>query len=98
MTRGQKISLLVTLAAAILLVFHTFLASDGWTRRVHARRDLDALNADAATMRERVQSLRLQIDGLRQRSEVQEHVVRDELGYVRAGDVVVNVGEATSPR
>jgi cell division protein FtsB len=77
---------------------HTLVIGDGWARRRHAQQDLVALDTEVGGARERVASLRSQIDGLRQRSEVQEHVIRDELGYLRPGDVIVNVGEAASAR
>ena len=96
MSRGQKLLVLAMLAVAGVLVLHTFLASEGWSRRTRAQHDLATLDADIARAQQRATDLRTQIDGLRSRTDVQEHVVRDELGYVRRGDVVVDVGEAAA--
>ena len=69
---------------------HTMLASDGWSRHSRLARDLYALRAENDATEEHLQTLRNQIDALNGRREVQEHVIRDELGYVRPGDLVIN--------
>jgi cell division protein FtsB len=98
MLRRHRMLLAAMLMGAGTLVVHTFVAADGWSLRTRAQRDLDTLESDITAAERRVTELRLQIEGLRGRRAVQEHVVRDELGYVRPGDVVVDVGATTAGR
>ncbi len=98
MLRSHRILLAAMLIGAGALVVHTFVATDGWSLRHRAQRDLAMLESDIAAAQRRVTELRLQIEGLRGRRAVQEHVVRDELGYVRPGDVVVDVSATTTGR
>ena len=44
---------------------------------------------DNQKQEERAEQLRSEVDALRKRRDIQERVVRDELGYVKPGDVVV---------
>ncbi len=94
MSRGPKLLLAASLACSAALVLHTFFAADGWPGRSRARRDLAAIEADIAVGQRRAAELRSQIEALRVRSDVQEHVVRDELGYVRRGDLVIDASAA----
>jgi cell division protein FtsB len=81
---------LLVMSAALLV--HTLLSPDGWNRRQKARADLEVLRAENNRLEHEVQDLRGQIEALRTREEVQERVIRDELGYVRPGDVNLEVG------
>jgi len=94
MLPGRKSLLVASLLGSAALVLQTFIASDGWKRRVRVARDLAAIEVEIAADQKRVTALRAQIDALRTRSQVQEHVVRDELGYVRPGDVIVDASSA----
>ena len=80
---------LLLLSAA--LVLHTLFDPEGWSRRQKARADLEVLKKENARLETEVQGLRSQIDALRNREEVQESVIRDELGYVRPGEVNLEV-------
>jgi cell division protein FtsB len=81
---------LLVMSAALML--HTLLSPDGWNRRQKARADLETLRTENGRLEGEVQRLRAQIEALRNREEVQERVIRDELGYVRPGDVNLEVG------
>jgi cell division protein FtsB len=94
MPRGRKLLLVLSLAGSAIILLHTFVAADGWRRRTRVRRDLEALSAEISGMQHTALELRSQIEALRERSAVQEHVIRDELGYVRPGDVVVDTAAA----
>ncbi len=94
MSPGRKSLLVASVMGSAALVLHTFVAADGWQRRARAARDLAGIEAEIAADQKRASALRTQIEALRTRSQVQEHVVRDELGYVRPGDVVVDVSSA----
>ncbi|MBN1959675.1 MAG: septum formation initiator family protein [Deltaproteobacteria bacterium] len=98
MTRLQKLFILLIFTAASILTIHTFFAADGWPRRSTARRDLKSLDEDSETVREQIQVLRQQINGLRERNDVQEHVVRDELGYGNVNDIIVNIKDVDKVR
>ena len=80
---------LLVMSAALLL--HTLLDPEGWSRRQRARADLESLKAENTRLETEVESLRTQIDALRTREEVQERIIRDELGYVRPGEVNLEV-------
>lgn len=80
---------LLLLSAALLL--HTLFSPEGWSRRQRARADLEALHRENGRLEAEVQSLRSQVDALRSREEVQERVIRDELGWSRPGEVTLEV-------
>ncbi len=94
MSRGHKLLCAVSFGCSAALVLHTFFAADAWPGRSRARRDLASIEADIAAGQRRAGELRSQIEALRIRSDVQEHVVRDELGYVRRGDLVIDASAA----
>ncbi len=77
--------------AALLL--HTLLDPDGWTRRQKIRTDLEELHAENTRLEQLVGELREEIKALRTRDEVQERVVRDELGFVKPDEVVLELGD-----
>ena len=94
MSVGRKSLLVLSLVGSAALVVHTLMDSDGWRRRARVARDLAVIQAEIEADQKRATALRAQIDALRTRSQVQEHVVRDELGYVRPGDVIVDASSA----
>lgn len=98
MSRGYTILLGASLFATAMVFVHTFLAADGWSRRQRVRRDLTAVEGEIAADEARAAELRAQIEALRSRPEVQERIVRDELGYVRPADLVLELEVAARPR
>ncbi len=84
---------LLVLAASAVLVLHTLLDPDGWTRRQKVQADLEELRAENARLEKTVARLRAEIKALRTREDVQERVVRDELGFVKPNEVVLELGE-----
>lgn len=76
---------------AFVLLAHTLISSDGWRKRARVRADLVQLRESNTTREQHVQQLRAEVAALRSRPEVQERVVRDELGYVRDGDLLLEV-------
>lgn len=84
------------LGASVAVMLHTLFESSGWTRRERARGDLAALQAQNDALERENAELRSAIRALRSRPQVQERVVRDELGYVRAGDIVLELGDGVA--
>ncbi|MBI3180043.1 MAG: septum formation initiator family protein, partial [Deltaproteobacteria bacterium] len=60
-------------------------------RRQEVRADLETLRLENLKLEERSARLRAQVKALRERPEVQERVIRDELGYVKPGEIVLEV-------
>lgn len=79
------------LVSSLGLVAHTMLDDGGWSRRARAAKDLAALRTDNAARAARVDELRARVVALRTRPDVQERVVREELGYVHDGDLVIEL-------
>ena len=88
---------IVAILAAILGVgvfLHTLFYSEGWNQRARLRADLEVLEAQNRTTERQVADLREQVEALRTDPEVQERAVRHELGYVKPGEVVLELGES----
>jgi cell division protein FtsB len=86
-----------TLLACALLLFafgmimHTLVAPNGLRARERVRADLASVREQNEAREKRVEQLRAEVAALRSRPDVQERVVREELGFVREGDVVVEI-------
>lgn len=91
MSRGQVLLLGVSGLVALSIFVHTFVAHDGWGRRERVAADLTRVQTEIDAGEARAHDLRAQIDALRNRPEVQERVVREELGYVKPVDVVLEL-------
>jgi cell division protein FtsB len=76
----------VGLGAAV----HTVL-SDSWTERRAVLSELDTLQRERAALMARVADLEVQVNALRHRSEAQARVIRQELGYVEPGEIVLEM-------
>lgn len=79
------------LTAALGVCLHTLLDADGWGRRERLRQDLETLQAVTAQIQKRAASVRDDIDALRSQPQFQEHVIRRELGYIKNGEVVLEL-------
>ena len=93
MSRRYVVLALIALTVGIGTFLHTVFYSDGWGNRERARIDLEALVSENGINEKRVAGLRRQIEAIRERREVQERVVRHELGYIRpAEEIVIELG------
>lgn len=72
----------------------TLWGAQGWPRRAQLKQDLSALKHRNSELEAGVADLRRQIVSIGSRHEVQEQWVRQNLGYVKDHDVVVQL---TSP-
>lgn len=97
MKRGRLTILVVSLFLSLALIVHTLLAEGGWKRRDNVRQALTAAKNENTVLRAKAADLRAEIDALRLRPEVQESVVRRELGYIRPDEVIVEVPTAEPP-
>ncbi len=94
MSRTRWVVLLVAVGVSAAVVLHTLLDSDGFGRREQVRADLEALRGANRELEARGTHLRAQVKALRERPEVQERVLRDELGYVKPGEIVLEIRDA----
>ena len=81
----------LVLGGALLL--HTLVYSDSWGHRERVRADLELLEAENTAAQQRTDILRDEIVAIRTREEVQEQAVRDELGYLRPGELVLELSQ-----
>lgn len=93
MSRRYWIVALLALSFGVGVFLNTLLYSDSWQHRERARIDLQKLKVENDAAENRLDNLRNQIDAMRDRPEAQERAVRYELGYVRAGEIVLELGE-----
>ena len=75
------------------LLLQTFLQPQGWRQRSLLAANLVTLQSANSAMQERITRLRADIDALNHRAPAQEHVIRDELGWVRPGELIINLGD-----
>ena len=83
--------LTAAMAMGMAMVLTTLIADDTWKRRANLHRDLTTLQQENADRRTNVSTLRRQIKALRQRREVQEHTIRQELGFVGPNEVIIKI-------
>ena len=93
--------LAATLVTCLLgyIPYHVY-ARSGLARTISLRRDLAALRARNADLRAENQRLARDADGLRSDLGAIERVARAELGWVRPGEILVDLSadrEAVSP-
>ena len=89
--RRYLLLLAVSLVVSVLVTVNTFLESEGWVRRRAVLRDLNVIETDIAETSAKVKELQARIKAQKTRLDVQEHIVRDELGYVRPGEIVLDL-------
>ena len=90
------------LGGAALLVVVSALAIYGVSaviRVSHMKRDMDTMERDLVTLRERADKLTRTVDRLRTDPAYIEKLAREDLGYVREGEIVLKFpkGGATAP-
>lgn len=77
--------------ASIAGTMDTLWGAQGWPRRAQLKQDLAALKQRNSELESGVSDLRRQIVSIGSRHEVQEQWVRQNLGYIRDHDVVVQL-------
>ena len=90
MPRIQNILLVLAALIAMASLFETFLSAKAWPHHTRLQHELESLQEDNAHILQNITEQRRALQALRTRPEVQEHVIRSELGYVRDNDVILN--------
>jgi cell division protein FtsB len=93
MSVGRCILFGIVLLASLASVGETMLDINGWAKRSRLAHDLLTVKTETDGLEEHVGALRRAIHALATRRDVQEHVVREELGYVHDNDLVLRFGE-----
>ena len=83
----------IPFSLAAMMVVHTVFISDAWQTRDDLSDDLNAIKQKNTNLESEIHRLMGRVRGLRHRAKVQEHVVRDELGYVKSGDIVIELSK-----
>jgi cell division protein FtsB len=94
MKQWGRIALFATsFVVGFALLLQTFLQPQSWRQRSLLAADLVTLQSANGAMQERINGLRADIDALNHSPRAQEHVIRDELGWVRPGELIINFGD-----
>lgn len=89
MLRGKAIKWAAGVAAALVLL--SLMDSGGFRRQVALTRELRELEEKNRALRERNQALIEEIELLRSDPRALERAAREELGYVKPGELVFTV-------
>mgnify|MGYP001500916173 FL=1 len=93
MTKTKQIALFLIAIASSSLVIHTLFFSEGWNKRTELQHELEERHRANQALEQEVKQLRSDIKAIREQPEVQERIVRDELGYLRDGEVVIELNQ-----
>ncbi|HZA50706.1 MAG TPA: septum formation initiator family protein [Myxococcaceae bacterium] len=87
--RGKKIWWVVLAAAVLALI--SVADGRGFRRFLRFRQEAADLQARNQTLREQNQRYRAEIEALRGDRAALERAVREELGFIRPGEIVLNL-------
>jgi cell division protein FtsB len=87
--RGKRVWLVVLAAAALAIV--SVADGRGFRRYLRLRQEAVDLQTRNQGLREQNQRYRAEIEALRGDRAALERAVREELGYVRPGEIVLNL-------
>lgn len=91
---GRRQILWGAVLAALVLAGFSLVAEGGFRRYWRLQRDLRTIEERNAQLDEENARLRREVQGLREDPAVIERAVREELGFVRPGDVVISLEAA----
>jgi cell division protein FtsB len=91
---GRLLAALLVAAALGYIPYHVY-ASSGLARTLALRRDLAELHARNEDLRAENERLAREADGLRSDLGAVERVARTDLGWVRPGEIVIDLGSST---
>lgn len=90
MTARQKL-LAVATAVAVALSLVSVADAKGFRRYLKLRDDVESLNERNAALAAQNEALRREIQALREDPAALERAVREELGYVKPGEIVFHL-------
>ncbi len=76
-------------SAAFLILLHTRFSERGYPKWKSLQQDVEQLHQANLETSEKIKRIENDIDALQTRTDMQEHIIRSELGYVRAQDIVL---------
>ena len=91
MTKIQQIALTLIAIASTSLVIHTIFFSEGWDKRSELQQEVAERQHNNEALKVEADQLRSDIKAIREQPEVQERIVRDELGYLRNGEIILEL-------
>ncbi|MEO1483946.1 MAG: septum formation initiator family protein [Myxococcota bacterium] len=89
----MKLFAFALFAAAFLISVQSVLDEGSLPRRQQTQAELDRLTERTEALRADVDALKVQVAAHRERAEVRARAIRDELNYVKPGDVVLDFRE-----
>ena len=93
MTKLQRLALTFIAIASTSLVIHTIFFSEGWDKSAELQREVDQRQHANEALKAEAEQLRSDIKAIREQPEVQERIVRDELGYLRNGEIILELNQ-----
>jgi len=96
---AQKIRYLIVLSLSLtsFILLSTVFGRDAWQKRRQLQQELTHMLERQRQLVAAVDSLKLQINGLRQDAQAVQYTLRDRLGYVGENEVVVRFKKNNSP-
>jgi cell division protein FtsB len=91
MPSRRKLLWAAALVAFVLAVWSAF-AEGGFRRYARLSRDVVALREKNAKLSQKNAQLLAEIEALRKSPEAQEQAAREELGFVRPGEIIFTLG------
>lgn len=92
MVEGRHRQMLwIVLGAALLLGSVSLMDRDGFRRYFRLEADVDRLTARNTELAEKNRGLLREIESLRDDPRALERAAREELGYVKAGEIVIQL-------
>ena len=91
MTKLQRLALILIAISSAGLLVHTVFFSDGYGKRAKLQQELEERRVANDYLREEAEQLRSDIKAIRTQKEVQERIIRDELGYLRNGEIILEL-------
>jgi cell division protein FtsB len=93
---GRLVAAALVASALAYIPYHVY-ARSGLARTLTLRRELGALRARNRDLRADNQRLAREAEGLRNDPAAVERVARSELGWVRPGEIIVDLSRSLGP-
>lgn len=91
MQRRHLIGLSFLVILSFSAVVYTVFISEGWEKRESLKQEVATRSFENDAAQKEVERLRERIQAIRERSDVQERLVRDKAGFVRPNEVILEM-------